>query len=184
MNRLFVAIELDADLVQALAAIQYGLPGVRWTPPEQMHLTLRFVPEASDAELDELAERLAEIEFAPFELRTGGLGLFLRSQVAETLWYGVESSPELLELQRRVEAIARESGLAAEKRRFEPHITVARLKDAAPARLTEYLKLHENLPERRINVSEFGLYSSVLRPDGATHRLLAAYPATTVAGNS
>lgn len=184
MNRLFVAIDLDANLADALTSIQYGLPGVRWTPPEQLHLTLRFIPEASDAELDELAERLAEIDFAPFELRTGGLGLFLRRQVAEILWYGVESSPELLELQRRVETTAREIGLAGEKRRFEPHVTLARMKDAAPARLAEYLKLHENLPAYDLRVDEFGLYSSVLRPDGAVHRLLAAYPATTVAGNS
>lgn len=184
MNRLFVAIDLDPALVRELESIQYGLPGVRWTPPEQLHLTLRFIPEASDSELDELAERLAEIEFAPFELSTGGLGLFLRRQTAEILWYGVASSPDLLDLQRRVDAMARELGLPGEKRRFEPHVTLARLKDAAPARLEEYLTVHQNLPARASRVSEFGLYSSVLRPEGAVHRLLETYPATAAAGNS
>lgn len=184
MNRLFVAIDLDSALVRELESIQYGLPGVRWTPPEQLHLTLRFIPEASDSALEDLAERLGDIEFAPFELRTGGLGLFLRRQVADILWYGVQSSPELLELQRSVDGTAREIGLAGEKRRFEPHVTLARLKDATPARLEEYLELHRNLPERRTSIAEFGLYSSVLRPDGAVHRLLAAYPATGAAGNS
>jgi RNA 2',3'-cyclic 3'-phosphodiesterase len=184
MNRLFVAIDLDPALVRELESIQYGLPGVRWTPPEQLHLTLRFIPEASNERLDMLQENLGEIEFAPFELRTGGLGVFLRRQVAEILYCSVQTSPELLELQRRVDGIAREIGLAGEKRRFEPHVTLARLKDAPPARLEEYLSLHQNFPARASPVNEFSLYSSVLRPEGAVHRRLESYPATAAAGNS
>ena len=68
-------------------------------------------------------------------------------------------------------------GLAPEHRKFAPHITLARFKRAAPAvQVAEFLSHHALFQSAPFPVTEFHLYSSRLRPDGALHRIEASYP--------
>ena len=89
MPRLFVALDPPEEVKAALDRLCEGLPGVRWSDPQQFHLTLRFIGEVERPLADDIALALSRIRSAPFELRVAGVGLFER-RTGGALWAGVE----------------------------------------------------------------------------------------------
>lgn len=126
--RLFVAIVPPAGALAELAAAvgECGdAPAVRWSPPEQWHLTLAFLGEVDDRTREELAERLgrAARRHPPLALALGGGGRF----GSRVLWTGVDGDRTgLRRLGDSVRAAVRRCGLPAEDRPYRPHLTLAR----------------------------------------------------------
>lgn len=175
--RLFIAIPLPEEVSERIQSICRGLPDVRWVPPESMHLTLRFLgDDIPRSQLDETADALAGVESPGFFLRLGTVGRFINPRAPQVLWLGVDEQPELRELRRRIENRLRSVGFAGEKRAFEPHITLARLKGVSENRMMEYLNLHADFEVSSFPVEEFALFSSVLRPGGAQHDIEEIFP--------
>jgi 2'-5' RNA ligase len=176
MPRLFVALDLSEDVAADLERLCVGLPGVRWTEPDDFHLTLRFIGETDHATFYEIGEALAGISLPPFEMRLKGLGTFPPRGMPQTLWVGVEDPEALQPLKRRIDRTLREVGVPAEKRNFVPHITIARIKEPLPdARFGSWLSGRALFRSASFPVSSFNLYSSVLKPEGAEHCLEASY---------
>ena len=182
MPRLFVAIDPGPTATAALAALQQGLAGANWTPPEQFHLTLFFIGEV-DRETGERARAiLREARAEPFDLELQGLGCFPPRRAPRVLWAGTAASPPLLSLQGRIERLLRRCGLAPERRRFSPHITLARFR-AAPSRgLGDYLRARSLFRTGPWRVDAFYLYSSILDQAGALHRREECYPLASDGG--
>ncbi|MFD2232495.1 RNA 2',3'-cyclic phosphodiesterase [Phaeospirillum tilakii] len=176
MIRLFVGLDLPGDLAERLAGLTAGLPGARRIEPENLHLTLRFVGEIDEATAADLDLALTRVEAAPFTLTLTELGLFGDRHRARTLWRGVEASPPLRRLAGRIEAAATRVGLAAETRRFTPHITLARLDSVRPERLQRALAVPP--PPETLAVEAFTLFQSHLSPHGAQYERLVSYPLT------
>jgi 2'-5' RNA ligase len=179
MPRLFVAIDLPEQQRQGLKSICHGLPAeTRWTPPEQLHLTLRFIG-AVDGHLSTLIKQtLAELTFTPFWLQIQGLGHFPPKRPAKILWAGVAENPNLVQLQRQIESRLVQLGLAPETRQFHPHLTIARLPPGlAPEILAAYLAHHSQVSAAPFRVECFHLYASLLTKDGAVHHLEETYNA-------
>jgi len=177
MMRLFVGLALPQSLKDRLAPLMAGLPGARWVPPENLHLTLRFVGEVDEREAALLDEALVTIERAPFELQVAGCGIFAQRRGPEAVWIGVASTPPLVDLQAAVERAAVRAGLAPEEKRFRPHITLARLKDVPPPRLQAFVAGH-NLFKDTVRVEEFTLFSSKLGSGDPIYIEEAVYPLT------
>ena len=133
--RMFVAIALPETIRAACERLQQGVPGARWVPPENMHLTLRFLGEVGGGDFDDLMHALADVVVPPFEIEVAGVGHFETRQVPTTLWAGIKPSPELKHLQAKVERAVRSIGLPPETRKFVPHITLARLGESDPIRI-------------------------------------------------
>ena len=132
MPRLFTGIEIPDEQREDIARLRMPLPGgSKWVEPDNLHLTLRFAGDISNAQAAELTDRLAGISADAFELRLAGLGTFGGNE-PRSLWVGVEPSPELEALARANERAARACGLAPEPRVFKPHVTVANLRFATP----------------------------------------------------
>ncbi|HYX51197.1 MAG TPA: RNA 2',3'-cyclic phosphodiesterase [Ktedonobacteraceae bacterium] len=141
MTRTFIALEKNEALQQFLAEIIHelsqALPGVRWVDPHGIHLTLAFLGEINDEQLEEAfhaAEEAAQ-KATSFEYRIKGLGIFGSPRQPRVIWMGVEDlqsgkvqgSP--LQLVHRVLANELEMrGFEVEKRPFSPHFTLARIK--------------------------------------------------------
>ncbi|MEH6470852.1 MAG: RNA 2',3'-cyclic phosphodiesterase [Halopseudomonas sp.] len=171
--RLFTSIEPPAAMQQALAQICYGLPRIRWAPPEQLHLTLVFIGEVQPALLEPIIEQLGKIHFEPFRLECQGLGSF-RSGV---LWLGVEPQPQLLALQQSLLAQLRPlEGLRLESRRYHPHITLGRMHRRHPPDLQHFLAEHQQ-QHFSFEVDRFELKSSVLSAERAQHRSECSFAA-------
>lgn len=174
--RLFVAIDLPDEVRQSVADICRGLPGVRWLPPDQLHLTLRFIGEADDAVNATIHRGLAAIDFPPLPLSLQGVGCFPSLQRPRVLWVGVRGGESLPQLQQRVEAAVVAAGVPAEKRPFSPHITLARLREHREADVAPFLTRNASFHNEPFTVDAFHLYSSVLTAKGAIHRREASYP--------
>src|SRR5919199_1750797 len=119
MIRLFVALAIPAALKAQLAMLAGGgIPGAKWVPPENYHLTLRFIGEVEPWRAQEVDEALAAIRAPGFQLCLRGLGVFEKSGRISALWVGVEKNGGLIFLQAKVETALQRVGLEPERRRF------------------------------------------------------------------
>lgn len=178
--RAFLAVELsDAAREQARAAIEalarLEPPRVRWTPAENLHLTLKFLggidPDAVPALLRHGASRLARLE--SFRVTLSGVGAFPNARRARVLWLGVtEGASRLARLARKLDAAAARVGVERERRPYRGHLTLGRLREPAPVPLE---RVH-TMPGEPFAVSEVVLFESRLASAGATYVPLARLP--------
>ena len=180
MPRLFVALTMPEEISAQLDRLCVGLPGMRWTDPEQFHLTLRFIGEVGNGTFYELGEALAGVSHPPIEIRLKGLGQFTNRGAPQTLWVGVENPDVLTPLRRRVERALVEAGIEPERRKFTPHVTIGRFRHPQPEdRFGSWLAGRALFRSSAFPVSGFELYSSVLRPEGSLYALEAEYDFVT-----
>lgn len=168
--RAFVAIPPDEDAADALEAVQRGLPVGRPVPRDSFHLTLAFLGDQPQHALSALDDELLAIRVRPFTIVLQGLGMMGEAVVhAEAAL-----SPPLDTLQAAVARAARQAGITLERRRFRPHVTIARLKGWDP-RIGDWIAARAGF-SARMQVGAFSLFRSDLRPDGARYTELATYP--------
>lgn len=173
--RLFVAVALPETERQRLALLGGGVPGARWLPAESLHLTLRFIGEADGHAFHDIATALQEIDAAAFDLRLRGVGYFGDRRRVRMLWAGVDGNDALRALQQRVETALTRAGLPAEGRKFHPHVTLARLRDAPLGRVERFLADQAGYASQPLRVDEFILFSSHLGSEGAIYRAEAEF---------
>ena len=159
MPRLFTALEIPRDAALSLSLLRGGLPGARWIDVENYHLTLRFFGDVEGHVADEIANALDRVRRPSFSLALRGVGAF-GSRKPHAIYAGVAASPDLAALQAEIERIAQRIGLAAEPRKFVPHITVARLRNASPTDVASYLSARGNFSTLPFKVGRFVLMSS------------------------
>ncbi len=178
MVRLFVALELPDELRERLAAIARGVEGARWVAPENLHVTLRFVGEVDDAAARDIAMDLSAIRAPAFDLTLVGAGHFETGRRVRQLWVGVERNPALVALHDKLELVLVRAGLDPEKRRFQPHVTLARLNGAAPETVRRWLGANTLFRAVPFRVESFVLFSSFLGKAGPIYRAEAEFPLT------
>src|SRR5262245_29255703 len=134
MIRLFAALEIPENIRMQLSLLQGGIPGARWSPVENMHLTLRFIGEVDEAVARDIDDMLADIREPTFTVSLKGVGEFGRKE-GRALWAGVAEAQPLQHLAAKVESALQRMGLPAETRKYSPHVTLARLKDVPVSEL-------------------------------------------------
>ncbi|MDO9708796.1 RNA 2',3'-cyclic phosphodiesterase [Paracraurococcus lichenis] len=169
MIRLFVALALPAAIKAQLAMLSGGIPGARWVPPENYHLTLRFIGEIENWRAQEVDDALANIRAPSFELSLRGVGTFEKGGRINALWVGVEKTEGLSFLQAKVETALQRIGLEPERKRFSPHVTLARTDKAPPDKLVGFVQAHNLFRLPPVAVEHFTLYSSRLGKDAAVY---------------
>ncbi|HEY0301662.1 MAG TPA: RNA 2',3'-cyclic phosphodiesterase [Rhizomicrobium sp.] len=174
MQRLFVALAIPDDVAQVLARIQAGVPGAHWQTREQLHLTLRFIGEVDGAGAEAIKDALATIQAPPFTLEPHGVGAF-GGKHPHALWAGVRPNAALLHLQRKIETAVQRAGAPADRQKYTPHVTLARLNRGNPGRVMDWLTDHALFSAPAFAVGGFILYSSVLTGDGSIYRAELAY---------
>jgi 2'-5' RNA ligase len=162
MIRLFVAVEVPQDIRLYLKDLGRGIPGARPLPAEQIHLTLCFLGEVERSLFQDVRECLFEVEKKPFSLQISGVGHFPPRGTPKVLWAGVTPTDELVRLKKRVDRALQTCGLELEKRKFSPHITLARLRNSPIQRVSEFLAGNSFLQTPKFTVDSFHLFSSRL----------------------
>ena len=176
MIRLFAAIAIPVEIAEGLTRRQQGLPGARWRPAQALHITLRFFGEIAESVADDLDAELALVGGEPFTLTLEGVGAFDEGGEPHAVWAGVGENDALRRLAARCESAARRAGLPADRRAWRPHLTLAYLRRADPARVAAWVQGHNLLKSPPFSVRSFGLYSSHLAGEGASYRLERSYP--------
>ncbi len=174
--RLFIAIELPDDLKSALDSLGMDVPGARWVPPEQLHLTLAFLGEVEEKTAEEVSERLALIDSPSFQFCFSGTGCFPNRRRPRVLWAGLVPSPGLMRLAGRVHGVVLACGIPLEERPFSPHITLARLRFPAAMEVEAFFSMPQKLKLPPFSVREFTLFQSRLTPSGAVHIPIRTFP--------
>jgi 2'-5' RNA ligase len=183
MIRLFVAIELPEDVREALGPLQAGLPGARWTPSENLHLTLRFIGEVQEPAAEEIAEALWRIRAEGFRLALKGIGKFggeSRRAPARLIYAGVEHGRGLTDLAARIEQAITQEGFPPETRKFHAHVTLGRLKGTPPHRLADFIIEHNLFASREFDVREFALFSSLQGKEASVYEPLQHFALTPI----
>lgn len=173
--RLFVGLAVSDATKEVLERLTLRLrakdDGLRWSTPDQWHVTLVFLGEVDDEARARLVRELASVREAKLTLRMDGLGVFERVGI---LHAQVEVTPELLRLYGAVAAAVKRAGLEVEDRPYRAHITLARSRNRDGRKAIERLgravgnreqqRLHE-----RWEAEEFLLYESQLSPGGSRY---------------
>ncbi len=176
MLRLFVALDFPEEIRRRLAGLGGGVPGARWTEVENLHLTLRFIGEVPGDQAAGIDAALAEVTAPAFDLVLDGVGVFGSGRHARVLWAGVERGEGLAHLQAKVESALVRCGLPAEERRFTPHVTLARLRDAPKDRVGRFIEERGLFRAGPVRMDHFTLYRSHPGKGGAVYEPLRSYP--------
>ena len=173
--RLFVALDLPWSLRERLGLVMGGLPGARWTPIENLHCTLRFIGEVPAWRAEEIDAALAGLRAPGFPLTLAGVGVFGRGGRPATLYAGVERTEALDRLQAKVETALQRTGLEPERRRFAPHVTLARVETVAEPRLAGWVQANNLFRAEPIAVEHFTLFSSRLGKEASAYTVEVEY---------
>lgn len=179
--RLFVGIALTEEAQQAIAVwtleLREAFLHLRWSLPEQWHVTLQFLGETNEAECSCVTGRLEEIRARAVDVELAEPGFFERAGVFHI---AVRLTPSLVALHDEVEQALLPCGFDPEDRAFSPHITLARRKGHGPspdfARLQKAVRL---IPAPRLpsfQGKEFLLYQSFTDPAGSRYEVRERFP--------
>jgi RNA 2',3'-cyclic 3'-phosphodiesterase len=187
--RLFVALEIPAAVRDNLAAFlndmrklsdQLAEKRVRWVPPENFHVTLKFIGEVADAKLDGIRAALSTVHFdARLDLRLQRLGFFPSEERPAVLWTGLDGPTNLATLAGDIDRALAPQGIEREKRAFVPHLTLARL--TAPdlhQKLLAAIRENGGREFGSFQAREFHLIKSTLKPTGAEYTTVTSFPVT------
>jgi RNA 2',3'-cyclic 3'-phosphodiesterase len=191
--RVFVALDIDDGIRSRIARYLDGVrgfaPDARWVRPESLHVTLKFIGEKSEDEVETIRRALETIVAESIEIRIRGYGFFPGLQRPRVFWIGVEAGPELTSLAAVVDEKLSALAIPKEEHVFSPHLTLARgaggsgspskQKSDPPNR--SFQRLQEKLaalptPEfGTMATREFFLYQSQLSPGGSKYTKLAGF---------
>lgn len=181
--RLFTGIDLPGEINRNLEELVRCLrptARLRWSRVGNLHITTKFIGEWSPERLEELIAALNELpprENLPISI--GELGWFPNPHSPRVFWAGIDGGDGLAALARDTDLSTSRLGVPAEKRRYSPHLTLARIK--SPVQLGELKKAIEALPSLEFGsftADRFHLYLSELTPSGANYTELAEFRLT------
>jgi RNA 2',3'-cyclic 3'-phosphodiesterase len=181
-TRTFIALPASTDIQQQMASVQSKLKttqaDVKWELQNKFHITLNFLGNIEQSDIESLSLALAEIagKFPAFEIKYDSLGAFPNFHSPRVIWIGTEFNQILLDVQSCVGQLCSDLGFQKEERAFHAHITLGRVKGTRNlARLTEAIKTitFESMQSR---CSELLLMKSDLRPSGSIYTILKSFP--------
>lgn len=183
--RTFIAIELSEDLRKEIGLLQDQLRSqmprgsVRWVRPEGIHLTLKFLGDTPQEQVDQVKAALSEAaaKAGPFRITVRGLGCFPNTRRPRVIWVGLEEpTGTLRRLRDAVEAHVAPLGYPTEKRTFSPHLTVGRVQRHAS--LSEVRDIGQKVAASttglvgEMEVASVCYIKSDLKPSGAVYTTL------------
>ena len=183
-KRIFVAINISNEArdktSKYIEKLRREFPSLRigWDKPEKLHLTLKFLGEIDERQLNDLTGAVARIakQFSNASLQIAGTGVFPSKRNARILWLGVrEIKGSLQNLNEILENECEKAGFAKEKRSFKAHLTIARLRE--PANSKELIERHltESFESGAFEVSELVIYESKLQKSGSIYSIVSKH---------
>jgi 2'-5' RNA ligase len=181
MIRTFVAVEVSPSVLHRASelideCVRLGIDA-NWVSPDNMHLTLQFlgnVRENDTAMICRSVDRAVR-DFPPFDVVCRGVGAFPSPERPRVIWIGMnEGREELIQLQSVVEKALLEIGYRGEARRFEPHLTIGRVRapSTGTKQLAQFVADHEKFDASAFDVSEVLVFSSELQKGGPRHEVI------------
>jgi RNA 2',3'-cyclic 3'-phosphodiesterase len=183
-QRTFLALDLDEAIRRHLVRTQQELDRagamVRWTGQEQLHVTMKFLGDVPDEDVPGVCEMAREIAAGveAFDFQVAGLSSSPPAGHMRMVWVGIQDpTGRMAELNDRLEEAAEVMGFKRENRRFNPHLTLGRVKSGE--RVPELRRAVAAVAETAFGTQgadELVVYSSQLTPDGPIYAAMARVP--------
>jgi 2'-5' RNA ligase len=171
--RTFVAVEMPeqvrAQFRDVEAQLRQADAHVKWVEPHNIHMTLKFLGDVTEDELDRLYRGVDEgaQKCAPFEISLSQLGAFPHLRRPRVVWIGIERGKEpLVQLHKRLEDSISGQGFPKENRKFSPHLTIGRVK--SPRGIDDLVEAIQATPfeSESFEINEVVVMESTLTPEG------------------
>lgn len=183
-KRIFVAIDISQVVREEAIAFAEELRQefqnlrVGWEKPEKLHLTLKFLGDIDEEQLESLSRAVAETanQISKFNLRISGTGAFPSPRNARILWLGIkDENDNLLKVNDVLESECEKRGFAKEKRNFKAHLTIARLREPHKSKELVEKHLQNNFEAGEFSVSEIVIYESRLQKSGSIYSVVSKH---------
>lgn len=150
---------------------------INWTKPGNWHITLYFLGEVEQGDLDRARQTLAEISHSRFSLRGGGGGFFPpQKKPPRVIWVGLlQGSQECVELADKVVSGLQRAGFPPRDKPYRPHLTLGRVKKGLRDDWNGLLKFLQDTSWPEVEVDSFVLWESRLSPQGPSYHPLERY---------
>lgn len=164
--RCFLAIELPEEIREEIVRIQKQLPEAKFklVEKENLHLTLKFLGELSDFQVNKVKEALTKVKFDGFKANLGTMGVFPSPSFVRVVWVSMEPIKKVKELHHLIDITLEKERFRRDKV-FESHITLARVKGVKNKE--EFIK---KLREIKIKPLEFSVESFVVKKSELTRK--------------
>lgn len=181
--RSFIAIELPDTVKSALLSLQHELKAcgadVRWSRPEGIHLTLKFLGNIEERLVDGIVETLKGTcrKFQAFNCEVRGIGVFPGARAPRVLWAGVADHDVLSLIHQDIDIGMSLLGFERESRKFTAHLTLGRFRTSGgKMALLDRMEAYKELSLGIIDVNHISLMRSDLGPGGAKYTRIAEIP--------
>ena len=178
--RLFLGFETPAAAAQLLAPICRAAPGIREVAEENLHLTVKFLGEVPPTEAEELDRIVSALTLPRVTLTVAGLGFFKQGgRGISAVWAGVTPTPGLKAVRSRLQTALSDAGIARDRRRFTPHITLGRVGSAPQSSVERLIADYSGVGGVRcgpFELTRLCLFESHLGRHGADYQVIADYP--------
>ena len=178
--RLFTGIEIAPDVMANLQGLLERLrptAEINWSPPQNLHITTKFIGEWPEERLPELKAALDSLSARePLSIAIEKVGFFPNPHSPRVFWTGVHAGSGLVDLARETDKILAALGVARETRAYSPHLTLARIK--TPKQLPALLQAVASLPSLEFGTftaERFYLYHSRTAPTGSVYTKLSEF---------
>ena len=187
---MFIAIPIPEPVRGEIILVQKELQSlaprgaVRWTRPDQFHLTLQFLGDVPVAGLETLKESVNAVcrSARPLQLRAEGVGFFPNPHSPRVVWVGIDDQAgRLVDLQKWIETAVRPFAAEPGEKNFSGHVTLGRLKNLKPTEARKLAAHVQTVKSRTFGewtAHEIEIIRSELSPSGARHTTLAAFRLT------
>lgn len=177
--RTFIAIKIvpEKKLKDLVSVFKNALKDeiINWADTDNLHLTLRFIGETEQKQLDEIIRLIDEVaqRFKPFQLNLKDVGFFKSQNQPRVLFFAAENGFMLKQLAAEIEKMVVACGFSVEERFFNPHLTIARIK-FLQNKMAFYDLINQFMGTeiQTVTVSEIVYYQSILTSAGAIYKPL------------
>src|SRR3989344_6158969 len=176
--RSFIAIDLPREAINHIEEVQkllkkQSLFNGKFTEPENLHLTLKFLGEIDEKKINEVKKKLKEVKFDEFEAELGEIGVFSKKFI-KIIWTKLNGRG-IFDLQKQIDDELKD--FFSEEQRFMSHITIARVKTVGDKKsLIDYIE-NMKIESIKFKVDKFYLKKSELLPEGPIYSDLEVYSA-------
>jgi RNA 2',3'-cyclic 3'-phosphodiesterase len=174
--RTFIAVKIiaESELLTFIDQCRKTFAGehIKWVEEKNLHLTLKFLGETTEAQIAEIEETLIKIasQFQPFNFMLEGTGYFKSGRQPSVVFAGIKNLSELESLAAGINVNLANVGFSKETRAFKPHLTLGRinfLKDKK--RFYDFLEEYKDTRFQQVKVDEIVFYQSILKPTGPVY---------------
>lgn len=169
--RAFISVDIEPSeaLVGVLRRLAHARADLKTVRPELLHLTLKFLGDAEESQVEEIVRRMASavVGLQPFKIRLKGMGAFPSMSNIRIIWVGIDDGGPLERIAALLEASLTDLGFEPDKRGFRPHLTLARTRSPGNmAEVQEILMENAATDYGEYEVDKLLLKKSVLTPSG------------------